>query len=264
MSYSEKLIDHYENPRNIGKLDKEDIQVGTGLVGAPACGDVMKLQIKVGPEGLIEDAKFKTFGCLASNTSVNTPTKSTKMSDLKIGDEVYAWNGISIVKNKITNIIKKEVPINELLKITFSRKSKGKNQGNFSIICTKDHIFWNSNNTPIEAEELIIGQELYEMTEYELRKLNNVRHTKWLKTKNSKRMKEFNKIFDHSKLPQNQLGYVCKNTELRSKRASEASIRNWSNPEYIKNWTRGMESIDRSVPTNIELKYINCISDLFY
>ena len=63
MAYSEKLIDHYENPRNIGSLDKNSEDVGTGLVGAPACGDVMKLQIKVGADGLIEDAKFKTFGC---------------------------------------------------------------------------------------------------------------------------------------------------------------------------------------------------------
>ena len=63
MAYSEKLIDHYENPRNVGSLDKNSEDVGTGLVGAPACGDVMKLQIKVGPDGLIEDAKFKTFGC---------------------------------------------------------------------------------------------------------------------------------------------------------------------------------------------------------
>jgi nitrogen fixation protein NifU and related proteins len=63
MAYSEKLIDHYENPRNVGSLDKEDTDVGTGLVGAPACGDVMKLQIKVSKDGIIEDAKFKTFGC---------------------------------------------------------------------------------------------------------------------------------------------------------------------------------------------------------
>src|SRR5260370_23200713 len=63
MTYSAKLIDHYENPRNIGSLDKNSEDVGTGLVGAPACGDVMKLQIKVGPDGLIEDAKFTTFGC---------------------------------------------------------------------------------------------------------------------------------------------------------------------------------------------------------
>ena len=63
MTYSKKLLDHYENPRNVGSMDKEDKDVGTGLVGAPACGDVMKLQIKVGDEGVIEDAKFKTFGC---------------------------------------------------------------------------------------------------------------------------------------------------------------------------------------------------------
>ena len=63
MAYSKKLVDHYENPRNVGSLDKESKEVGTGLVGAPACGDVMKLQIKVGDSGIIEDAKFKTFGC---------------------------------------------------------------------------------------------------------------------------------------------------------------------------------------------------------
>ncbi|NQV21693.1 MAG: iron-sulfur cluster assembly scaffold protein, partial [Rhodospirillales bacterium] len=63
MSYSDKLLDHYENPRNVGSLDKGDGDVGTGLVGAPACGDVMKLQIKVNGDGVIEDAKFKTFGC---------------------------------------------------------------------------------------------------------------------------------------------------------------------------------------------------------
>ncbi|HEY0463250.1 MAG TPA: iron-sulfur cluster assembly scaffold protein, partial [Polyangiaceae bacterium] len=63
MAYSEKLLEHYENPRNVGTLDKDDPSVGTGLVGAPACGDVMRLQIKVSPEGVIEDARFKTFGC---------------------------------------------------------------------------------------------------------------------------------------------------------------------------------------------------------
>ena len=63
MAYSKELIDHYEKPRNVGSLDKQSSDVGTGLVGAPACGDVMKLQIKVGDNGVIEDAKFKTFGC---------------------------------------------------------------------------------------------------------------------------------------------------------------------------------------------------------
>ena len=63
MSYGEKVLDHYENPRNVGSLDKSDPQVGTGMVGAPACGDVMKLQIKVNDKGVIQDAKFKTYGC---------------------------------------------------------------------------------------------------------------------------------------------------------------------------------------------------------
>ena len=63
MAYSNKVLDHYENPRNVGTLDKDDSSVGTGMVGAPACGDVMKLQIKVGDDGIITDAKFKTYGC---------------------------------------------------------------------------------------------------------------------------------------------------------------------------------------------------------
>jgi len=78
MAYSEKLIDHYENPRNIGMLDKNSEDVGTGLVGAPACGDVMKLQIKVGPDGLIEDAKFKTFGCGSAIASSSLVTEWVK------------------------------------------------------------------------------------------------------------------------------------------------------------------------------------------
>ena len=78
MAYSEKLIDHYENPRNIGSLDKNAEDVGTGLVGAPACGDVMKLQIKVSADGLIEDAKFKTFGCGSAIASSSLVTEWVK------------------------------------------------------------------------------------------------------------------------------------------------------------------------------------------
>src|SRR5271170_6843269 len=78
MAYSEKLLDHYENPRNIGSLDKNSEDVGTGLVGAPACGDVMKLQIKVGPDGLIEDAKFKTYGCGSAIASSSLVTEWVK------------------------------------------------------------------------------------------------------------------------------------------------------------------------------------------
>ncbi len=78
MAYSEKLIDHYENPRNVGAFDKGDASVGTGLVGAPACGDVMKLQIKVGTDGRIEDAKFKTFGCGSAIASSSLATEWVK------------------------------------------------------------------------------------------------------------------------------------------------------------------------------------------
>ncbi len=78
MAYSEKVIDHYENPRNVGTLDKNDPSVGTGLVGAPACGDVMRLQIKVSDEGIIEDAKFKTFGCGSAIASSSLATEWMK------------------------------------------------------------------------------------------------------------------------------------------------------------------------------------------
>ena len=78
MSYSHQVIDHYENPRNVGTLDKNDTSVGTGLVGAPACGDVMKLQIKVSAEGVIEDAKFKTFGCGSAIASSSLVTEWIK------------------------------------------------------------------------------------------------------------------------------------------------------------------------------------------
>ena len=83
MAYSDKLIDHYENPRNIGSLDKNSEDVGTGLVGAPACGDVMKLQIKVGADGLIEDAKFKTFGCGSAIASSSLATEWIKGKNIE-------------------------------------------------------------------------------------------------------------------------------------------------------------------------------------
>ena len=78
MPYSEKVIDHYEHPRNVGTLDKADPSVGTGLVGAPACGDVMRLQIKVSDDGVIQDAKFKTFGCGSAIASSSLATEWLK------------------------------------------------------------------------------------------------------------------------------------------------------------------------------------------
>ncbi|MGX9418853.1 Fe-S cluster assembly scaffold IscU [Vibrio sp. RC27] len=83
MAYSEKVIDHYENPRNVGAFDKEDPSIGSGMVGAPACGDVMKLQIKVSEEGIIEDAKFKTYGCGSAIASSSLVTEWVKGKSLE-------------------------------------------------------------------------------------------------------------------------------------------------------------------------------------
>jgi len=82
MAYSEKVLDHYENPRNVGSFNKDDNNVGTGMVGAPACGDVMKLQIKVGDDGVIEDAKFKTYGCGSAIASSSLVTEWLKGKSL--------------------------------------------------------------------------------------------------------------------------------------------------------------------------------------
>jgi nitrogen fixation NifU-like protein len=97
MAYSDKVLDHYENPRNVGSFAKDDAGVGTGMVGAPACGDVMKLQIKVGPDGRIEDAKFKTYGCgsaIASSSLVTewvkgkTLDQATSIKNTQIAEEL--------------------------------------------------------------------------------------------------------------------------------------------------------------------------------
>jgi nitrogen fixation NifU-like protein len=97
MAYSDKVIDHYENPRNVGKMESDDPHVGTGMVGAPACGDVMRLQIKVSDDGVIEDAKFKTYGCgsaIASSSLVTewvkgmTLDEAAELKNAKIAEEL--------------------------------------------------------------------------------------------------------------------------------------------------------------------------------
>jgi nitrogen fixation NifU-like protein len=96
MAYSKKVIDHYENPRNVGTLDKDDPNVGTGLVGAPACGDVMRLQLKINPEtGIIEDAKFKTFGCGSAIASSSLATEWVKGKTI---EEALALKNTDIVQ----------------------------------------------------------------------------------------------------------------------------------------------------------------------
>tara|TARA_B100001250_G_C19796152_1_gene788798 strand:- start:623 stop:1015 length:393 start_codon:yes stop_codon:yes gene_type:complete len=96
MSYSKEVLDHYENPRNVGTLDKEDNSVGTGLVGAPACGDVMKLQIKVSKDGIIEEAKFKTYGCGSAIASSSLVTEWIKGRTI---DEALNIKNTEIVKH---------------------------------------------------------------------------------------------------------------------------------------------------------------------
>jgi nitrogen fixation NifU-like protein len=95
MAYSEKVIDHYENPRNVGVLDKDSIRVGTGMVGAPACGDVMRLQIQVNEDGVIEDAKFKTYGCGSAIASSSLLTEWVKGKTL---DEARAIKNSEIAE----------------------------------------------------------------------------------------------------------------------------------------------------------------------
>ena len=95
MAYSDKVVEHAENPKNVGTLDKNDPNVGTGLVGAPACGDVMRLQIKVGEGGVIEDAKFKTFGC---GSAIASSSLATEWIKGKTVDEAEAIKNVDIVK----------------------------------------------------------------------------------------------------------------------------------------------------------------------
>ena len=130
MAYSDKVIDHYENPRNVGSMNKEDPDVGTGMVGAPACGDVMKLQIKVNDSGIIEDAKFKTYGCgsaIASSSLVTEWVKGRSVDDageikntaiakelalppVKIHCSILAEDAI---KSAIANYKEKKIKVNQ-------------------------------------------------------------------------------------------------------------------------------------------------------
>ena len=130
MAYSDKVIDHYENPRNVGSMDKNDPDVGTGMVGAPACGDVMKLQIKVNDDGIIEDAKFKTYGCgsaIASSSLVTEWVKGRTVDDageikntaiakelalppVKIHCSILAEDAI---KSAIANYKEKKIKVNQ-------------------------------------------------------------------------------------------------------------------------------------------------------
>ena len=129
MTYSKKLLDHYENPRNVGSMDKEDKDVGTGLVGAPACGDVMKLQIKVGDEGVIEDAKFKTFGCgsaIASSSLITEWVKGKKIDEANKIKNTEIANHLALPPVKIHCSVLAEDAIKAAI-LNYKEKNESKN-----------------------------------------------------------------------------------------------------------------------------------------
>ena len=133
MAYSEKVIEHYENPRNVGALDKTDESVGTGLVGAPACGDVMKLQLKITDEGIIEDAKFKTFGCGSAIASSSLATEWVKGMSI---DQAMAIKNTQIVEElnlppvKIHCSVLAEDAIKGAIADYKAKRAKGNGNGN--------------------------------------------------------------------------------------------------------------------------------------
>lgn len=128
MAYSNKLIDHYENPRNVGGLDKDSPNVGTGLVGAPACGDVMKLQIEVGEDGTITDAKFKTFGCgsaIASSSLVTEWVKGKTPEEAQSIKNTEIAQHLSLPPVKIHCSMLAEDAIKAAVKDLQDKKAKG-------------------------------------------------------------------------------------------------------------------------------------------
>ena len=133
MAYSEKVIEHYENPRNVGSFDKDDPSVGTGLVGAPACGDVMKLQLKITDEGIIEDAKFKTFGCGSAIASSSLATEWVKGMSI---DQAMAIKNTQIVEElnlppvKIHCSVLAEDAIKSAIADYKAKRAKGNGNGN--------------------------------------------------------------------------------------------------------------------------------------
>ena len=127
MAYSDKVLDHYENPRNVGKLDAKDKNVGTGMVGAPACGDVMRLQIAVNDDGIIEDAKFKTYGCgsaIASSSLVTEMLKGKSLEDAKQIKNTEIVEELALPPVKIHCSVLAEDAINAAIEDYKSKKNK--------------------------------------------------------------------------------------------------------------------------------------------
>jgi len=129
MSYSEAVLDHYENPRNVGNLDKDDPSVGTGMVGAPACGDVMRLQIKVSDEGVIQDAKFKTYGCGSAIASSSLLTEWVKGKTL---EEATAIKNTEIAEELALPPVKIHCSVLAESAVKSAIEDYSKKQGNYS------------------------------------------------------------------------------------------------------------------------------------
>ena len=133
MAYSEKVIEHYENPRNVGSFDKDDPSVGTGLVGAPACGDVMKLQLKISDLGIIEDAKFKTFGCgsaIASSSLATEWLKGKKVEEAETIKNVDIVNELNLPPVKIHCSVLAEDAIKSAIADYQAKRQKSNGNGN--------------------------------------------------------------------------------------------------------------------------------------
>ncbi|VAW80936.1 Iron-sulfur cluster assembly scaffold protein IscU [hydrothermal vent metagenome] len=128
MAYSDKVLDHYENPRNVGSFEKEDSAVGTGMVGAPACGDVMRLQIKVSEEGIIEDAKFKTYGCgsaIASSSLLTEWVKGKTLEEAKSIKNSEIAEELELPPVKVHCSVLAEDAIKAAIEDYSSKKAKG-------------------------------------------------------------------------------------------------------------------------------------------
>jgi len=257
-----------EETNNYIVITHFDNEYYSGIV-AKNCGDVMKLQIEVDENEKIVDAKFKTFGCFAGNVEINTVGKRKPIKDIKVGDQVWAWNGKSIVENSVKEVKTQFVDIEDLLCFEFQRSAHRKSHltddeqlppGTFSIIVTREHVFWGADNKPVLAEDLKPGDELYEMTEFELRSKNNIFRSDQIKADASERMYELNERLEEERgygwqaeLPQNQKGR--KMPEGYSERQKQNSLERWQDPVYRKNWTDGMASIDYNQITKLELTF---------
>lgn len=247
--YNETVMDHFMNPRNMGDIKDAD---AIGEVGAAACGDIMKISLKIDKQtNKVTDARFKTFGCLGGNSPIATPKGYTPIKNLNIGDEIWTWNGTSICKNTIKNIIKKKVSSDDLCILDFGLRKK--------IICTKDHVWWGADNRPLVTENLETGMEVLEMTERELRSINNVGKQQWLKDINSKEISKRNNLglMKQKELPQNQKGYKRKNPKISNLKTSISSKKMWKKPDYVKNWQEGMRRVQWKRPTLLEKKFID-------